>query len=85
MTAILAWFLTPIGKWVGIILLVLGLLIGAKTCATRYHNAGVRAKVAEQKLRVNEADRKSQDALKGATDEEMAEYFRTGKLPPVRK
>ena len=78
---ILTWFLSPIGKWVGIAILAIGLLLGARACLTSYHNAGIAKKIAEQQLKVYKQDQASKQAVEGMTNEEMAEFLRTGKFP----
>lgn len=78
---ILTWFLSPIGKWVGIILLVSGLLFGAKLYINHTHNVKVQAEEAKRQLKVYKKDQKFKDLIRGWSDEEVAEWLRTGRMP----
>lgn len=45
------------------------------------HEAEVKAKTAEKTLEVYQADEQSQEKITEMTDEELADFARTGRLP----
>ena len=79
------WLIGPIGRWVALGALSVLLMLGAKFTCNHYHNAAVRAKEAQRELKVYKQDQTFKQKWEGMTNEEKAEYFRSGKLPPARK
>jgi hypothetical protein len=81
MITIITWLFSGVMKYVSIGVLILALLFGFKMYMRHVHNAEVRAKVAEQNLKVYKEDIATQQMLEQMTVPEIAEYFRTGKAP----
>lgn len=87
MSVMISWLLsTSVGRIAGtavVAALLSGLLYaGCQVRACQNHKAEVRAKVAEQTLKIKEQDNEAKKQINDMSNDDLAEYLRSGRLQP---
>ena len=78
----LNFLLSPIGRWVAVGIVLLTLWGGQKYYRYQAQVARERAAIAEKTTEVQDEKRKVAERILELNDTELAEYYRTGVLPP---
>ncbi|MDI6752793.1 MAG: hypothetical protein QME78_00175 [Thermodesulfobacteriota bacterium] len=74
----LTWFLGPVGRYVGIALLLAALYGGCQVKSCISHQAEVKAKTAEKTLEVEREDQKVKEQVRQMSDDDLADFIRRG-------
>ena len=81
----LTLLLSPITRWVAVGLVILALLGLFKYERQKAQVAQDKAMVAQKTAEVEVAKRKAAEQITGLTDDQLAQYYRSGVLPPSHR